>query len=526
MQKRLILLLVTVLLLMAAVPAMAQDGPTVVDIAVRDPNFNVLVAAAQAAGLAETLASEGPFTIFAPTDGAFLTLLAELGVTQEELLADTDLLTQVLLYHVVEGVIPASVITGADSYPLEVQTLNGASISVSLLDDVPILNNGRASVFLPDVFASNGVIHVIDNVLLPPMDAAPAEEVAEEAPAPANTIARIAAGDPNFSTLIDASSGPVIAALNGDGPLTVFAPTNDAFAAALPALGLTPETASGAKGLLENIVLYHAIPGAVLSTDIAGMDVPFEVETASGEMLTVDFDGTTVILNGGQATVTTADLMADNGVIHVIDGVLLPPSMTGDAAEEEVAVEAEAPAPANTIARIAAGDPNFSTLIDASSGPVIAALNGDGPLTVFAPTNDAFAAALPALGLTPETASGAKGLLENIVLYHAIPGAVLSTDIAGMDVPFEVETASGEMLTVDFDGTTVILNGGQATVTTADLMADNGVIHVIDGVLLPPSMTGEMAADDMGEMEEMAEATEEPMEEAEMAEEATEEASS
>ena len=127
-------------------------------------DFTTLIAAAQAAGLDETLAGEGPFTVFAPTDEAFEAALADLDLTADELLADTELLTSVLTYHVVEGEVPASDVVTLDGE--EVPTVNGASVLITIDGETVMVN--EATVVAPDVFASNGVIHVIDAVLLPP----------------------------------------------------------------------------------------------------------------------------------------------------------------------------------------------------------------------------------------------------------------------------------------------------------------------------------------------------------------------
>lgn len=131
------------------------------------PEFTVLLAAVEAAGLTETLAGEGPFTVFAPTDAAFVAALEALGVTAEELLADTELLTAVLTYHVVPGYVTAADVVGMGSGP--VTTVNGADIEVTVGEDGSVMVN-NANVVAVDVLASNGVIHVIDAVLLPPAE--------------------------------------------------------------------------------------------------------------------------------------------------------------------------------------------------------------------------------------------------------------------------------------------------------------------------------------------------------------------
>ena len=136
----------------------------IVETAAAAGDFTTLIAAAQAAGLDETLANDGPYTVFAPTDAAFEAALADLGLTAEELLADTELLTSVLTYHVVEGEVPAADVVTLDGE--EVPTVNGASVTITVDGESVMVND--ANVVATDVFASNGVIHVIDAVLVPP----------------------------------------------------------------------------------------------------------------------------------------------------------------------------------------------------------------------------------------------------------------------------------------------------------------------------------------------------------------------
>ncbi len=144
--------------------AMAEEPGTIVDVAVANGSFTTLVAAVEAAGLVETLSGEGPFTVFAPTDDAFAAALEALGLTAEELLADTETLTSILTYHVVSGEVPSSEVVTLDG--ASVATVNGAEITIGVDGDTVTVDD--ATVTAVDVEASNGVIHVIDSVLLPP----------------------------------------------------------------------------------------------------------------------------------------------------------------------------------------------------------------------------------------------------------------------------------------------------------------------------------------------------------------------
>jgi uncharacterized surface protein with fasciclin (FAS1) repeats len=313
-----VLFLIVALFVVGIFPVMAQgDGegeelPSIVEIAAGNEDFSTLVAAVEAAGLVDFFASTKPITVFAPTNAAFEAAFEALGIAPEDLLADTATLTSILLYHVVPGAVTSDVVAGLES----ATTLNGADIAIKADDMGVSLNDGQASVVAVDIMASNGVIHVIDGVILPPA----AEEMAE----PMGTIVDIAAGNEDFSTLVAAVQAAGLAdALSAAGPYTVFAPTNDAFAAALEALGITAEDLLADTETLTGILLYHVVPGRFPAAAVVQME---EIGTLNGATIKVKADDMGVSLNDGQASVAAADVMADNGIIHVIDGVILPPA--------------------------------------------------------------------------------------------------------------------------------------------------------------------------------------------------------
>jgi transforming growth factor-beta-induced protein len=144
--------------------AMAEQPGTIVDVAVAAGDFTVLVEAVQAAGLVETLSGPGPFTVFAPTDAAFADALKTLGITKEQLLADPANLKTILTYHVVAGQVMAADVMSMDGE--DVPTVAGPSVKVKINGSTVMIND--ATVTTADIAASNGVIHVIDKVLLPP----------------------------------------------------------------------------------------------------------------------------------------------------------------------------------------------------------------------------------------------------------------------------------------------------------------------------------------------------------------------
>jgi transforming growth factor-beta-induced protein len=301
-----------------ATPAPATSAPAestapagdIVATAKAAGSFGTLLEAATAAGLVETLQGAGPFTVFAPTDAAFAALPAG---TLDKLLADPAALKQVLLYHVVSGKVTSDQVvdlTSADS-------VEGAPIAITVKDGKVYLN-GSTQVVTPDVQASNGVIHVIDKVLLPP--AAQASPAPAASTAAAGDIVATAKASGTFATLLKAAQAAgLVDTLEGAGPFTVFAPTDDAFAA-LPAGTLDKLLADPAA--LKEVLLYHVVAGAVTADQVVGLTSATSVE---GAPIAITVKDGKVYLNDAAQVVAT-DIAATNGVIHVIDHVILPPS--------------------------------------------------------------------------------------------------------------------------------------------------------------------------------------------------------
>ncbi|MGL4611657.1 MAG: fasciclin domain-containing protein [Trueperaceae bacterium] len=295
----------------------SEETPeTIADVAVATDDLSILVEALTQANLVETLEGEGPFTVFAPTNAAFEALLEELQVTKEALLAREDL-ADILTYHVVSGqALKADAVIA--SAPGSVATVQGDNLSYAVEGESVVLTDARgrkATVTSTDIEASNGVIHLMDNVVLP------AEEVVE----PTNTIVDVALANPDFSILVEAlTAANLVDALKAEGPFTVFAPTNAAFEATLTALEITKEELLAREDLAD-ILTYHVVSGKILSTDVTEPGTVATLHT--GELSYSLDDMGMVVLTGGQDTtamVTQADIAADNGVIHAIDSVLLP----------------------------------------------------------------------------------------------------------------------------------------------------------------------------------------------------------
>ena len=264
--------------------------------------FSTLTKALAAAGLTDTLKGAGPFTVFAPSDAAFAKLPAG---TLEALLKSKDDLAKVLTYHVVAGRL-----TGGSLVAGELKTLEGDSLTVSLANNRVLVND--ATVTTTDIAGSNGVIHVIDTVLLPPGFTAPG---ASAAVATGDVFEALQA-DERFSTLVKAlGTAGLTGTLQGKGPFTVFAPTNAAFAALGD--GVADQLLAD-RATLTKVLTYHVVAGK-LTSDVMKIG---PVRTVAGGNLTIGVTGGKVSVN--DAKVVTADVPATNGVVHVVDKVLVP----------------------------------------------------------------------------------------------------------------------------------------------------------------------------------------------------------
>jgi len=277
--------------------------------------------------------------------------------------------------------------------------------------------------------------------------------------------------DRGFSTLVDLVVKAGLAdTVSNQGPFTVFAPTNEAFAALDPAL-VNSLVANPEE--LKKVLLYHVVPGNVRSTDLSDN---LSVDSAQGAALRINLlqhtRGTAVRINN-DVTVIQADIAASNGVIHVIDKVLIPPQPRTQPQPQPQ------PQPIGNLAEVATAA-GFSTLVDliVRAGLADTVSNG-GPFTVFAPTNEAFAALDPAL---VDSLVANPEALKNVLLYHVVPGTVKSTALSD---DLAVASAAGASLRINLPKNAVTVNG--VNVIQADVEASNGVIHVVDQVLIPPS---------------------------------------
>ncbi|MEM1136119.1 MAG: fasciclin domain-containing protein [Bacteroidota bacterium] len=437
MKKR-ILETIKWILLVLAVPLIltqttqAQTEKNIVQIASANPDFSILVEAVVKAELIDALSGEEDLTVFAPTNAAFQKLFAVLGVHGIDELAKEDL-TPILLYHVLAGKILSTDLSDGQI----ATTLNGSNFKVGISEAGVTIN--ESNVVATDVEASNGVIHVIDMVLSPPMN-----------------IVEIASANSDFSILVEAVvKAELVDALSGEEDLTVFAPTNAAFEKLFAALGVHGIDEL-AKEDLTPILLYHVLGGTTYAADLTdglitstlnGSDVKFSI-TQEGAKI-------------NDSNIIATDIIASNGAIHVIDMVLSPPM---------------------NIVEIASANPDFSILVEAVvKAELVDALTGEEDLTVFAPTNAAFQKLFAALGVHGIDEL-AKEDLTPILLYHVLGGVTYSSALSD---EFSATTLNGRLVTFTVNEEGIKVN--ESTIDPADIIASNGVIHVIDQVLLPPN---------------------------------------
>jgi len=278
------------------------QGRTIVDIATKAGSFNTLVTAVKAAGLAETLMGEGPYTVFAPTDEAFAKLPA--GTVQTLLKTENRAkLQSILTYHVV----PRKAVASDVVRQRLLSTVNGLNLDV--MRDKQGVTIGNSRILKTDIMASNGVIHVIDTVLLPPREIAKARL----------DIVDTAVNAKTFNTLVAAvKSAGLVETLKGDGPFTVFAPSDEAFAK-LPAGTVESLLQPENRKQLISILTYHVVPMRLEASDVVKLKAS---DTVNGLRVSIKIKGGMVMIDN--ARVIQTDINAKNGVIHVIDSVILP----------------------------------------------------------------------------------------------------------------------------------------------------------------------------------------------------------
>ncbi|RPG28372.1 MAG: fasciclin domain-containing protein [Muricauda sp. TMED12] len=419
----------------------------ITDLALGNENLENLVAALVAADgdLPTVLRGDGPFTVLAPTDEAFATFLD--GAALEDV--PVDVLTNVLLNHVISGEVTSEDLIGLGSGYTSTLATGAGDQNVSLFFDASgdVIFNGVSTVITPDVKALNGIVHVVNAVIDIP-------NIVDHAIANPGLTSLVGAltdgGNTTFTDLLS----------NEEETFTVFAPGNDAFSA------FTNPNSNDLNAILSNHVVVGA---AAFSSDLTNSYVNTAAEFAADENLSLYINTDDGVTLNGTSNVVTADIVASNGVIHTVNAVIDLP----------------------TVVTFAVADPNFSTLVQALTEltpstdfvSVLSAQDGAGsdPFTVFAPTNAAF----DALASIPAEAD-----LIPILQHHVVAGAnIRSGDLSDGAT---ATTLEGDMITINLPGTgdniADITDGAGNTgigIDAVDVQAINGVIHVVDTVLIP-----------------------------------------
>ena len=282
--------------------------------------------------------------------------------------------------------------------------------------------------------------------------------------APTQNVVQLAQGNPDLSILVEAVVAADLAGtLSGSGPFTVFAPTNAAFAALLTELGVTKAQLLADKPLLTAVLQYH-----VLGTRVLKAQIPLgkAISPLAGGIFKIDLQAGEAVVTDGRnrtARIVATDVPATNGVVHVIDRVILP-------ADKNLVETAQA-------------IPDFSILVDAVVAAGLApTLSGPGPFTVFAPTDAAFAALLAELGVTKDQLLADTSLLTAVLTYHVIGARVLKADVVPGVQP---ATVQGESFTISPALAITDRRARASNIVVTDVITSNGIIHVIDRVILP-----------------------------------------
>ena len=279
---------------------------------------------------------------------------------------------------------------------------------------------------------------------------------------PHRTIVEVAQNTPDLSILVEAVVAAGLAPTLSTGTLTVFAPTNAAFAALLTELGVTKQALLANKALLTAVLTYHVLSSTV---PLASVPVGKAITPVGGGFFKIESTGGLKITDGRNrvSNITATDIQASNGVVHLVDRVLLP-------ANKDIVATAQAL-------------PDFSILVEAVvAAGLVETLQGTGPFTVFAPTNAAFAALLAELGVSKAALLADKAMLTKVLTYHVLPSRVLKAEVP---VGKPITTVQGQSFTINASLQITDQNARVANLVGTDVFASNGVIHVVDRVLLP-----------------------------------------
>jgi uncharacterized surface protein with fasciclin (FAS1) repeats len=435
----------------------------IVETAQATADLSILVDAVIQANLTTTLSGTGPYTVLAPTNAAFQEFLDSNPAWNSLADIDNATLTQVLLNHVISGTVTSTaLISNGSGYTSTLADgAGGQNLSIYYNTTAGVKFNDLATVTTADVLASNGVVHIVDKVITLP------------------SIVDHAIANPELSSLVAAvtraDQTTVLAALTGAtaaDPLTVLAPVDAAFTTFLDGTPLANVPAADLTQLLLNHTMNGFIDSTTLTTAVEGY-ANTNATGAGGNAMSIYYNTATGVTFNGVSTVAIADIVGTNGIVHAVDAVVDLPTIATFATAN--------PALSSLVAALQLADtgtptvPYITTVSDATAGP----------FTVFAPTNDAFAALLLELDPTGNTALGdvAPATVDEILTYHIVSANVQSS----MLVSGPVTTLGGD---ITVDATAFTLTDPTNTVsniitTLVDIQATNGVVHAIDTVLQP-----------------------------------------
>ncbi len=426
------------------------DPQNIVEIALDDPQLTSLVQALQITGLTSVLEGPGPFTVLAPTNAAFAGFLG--GTPIEDV--DPDDLAAILLNHVISGNFRASDLVGLGEGYVPGSSPNAQGLFVSIYfntsSGVRFNDAGNVTSDGADITASNGTIHKIDAVLDLP------------------DIADHVIANRNYTTLLAAlGEAGLVGAVQGEGPLTVLAPDNDAFTAFLGD-GVDPEDVDDAT--LENILLNHVLGASITSTDLVDLGAGYATtlaQNADEDVLSLYFNTSEGVSFNGVSTVEAADIVATNGVIHGVNAVIGLPTIATFATSN--------PALSGLVAAITRADEGTNNI---NLGNVISDPTID-PLTVFAPADPAFDVLLSDLGVSGLDEVDPAAVYD-LILLHITGGNVRSTDLPSSGT---IPTLGGDitingLVLTDGDG-----NDINIIAELVDIQAVNGVVHAVDYVI-------------------------------------------
>lgn len=429
------------------------ETQTIVDLVTATSDLSSLQSALQRADLISVLDGVGPFTVLAPSNTAFESFLSDNGFSTVDDIP-VDVLTQVLLNHVIAGNLQSTDLSTGFAATSATSAANGSPMSIYIDTSNGVSFNGISSVVDANIQADNGTVHIVDAVIGLP------------------TVVDLAIAAGATSTLVSAvTTANLVDALSGAGPFTVLAPTNEAFDQFL-----TDNNLNGLGDIpvatLTQVLLNHVVGAALESGDLStGYASTLATSAASENNMSIYIDTADGVRFNGVSSVSAANINANNGVIHLVDAVIGLP----------------------TVVDFALADGTFSTLVEALTRQdlttdfvsVLSTTAGSSPapFTVFAPTNDAFGDLLVELNLTALSDID-EPTLNSTLTYHVIGGSnVRSGDLTDN---LSVVTLGGT-ITADVTGGARLTDGNSrvSNIIAVDVQADNGVIHVIDKVILP-----------------------------------------